>query len=134
MFHPLDLVIVPAARWRRRCGPYPRTALRRWRSQVSARQWAPAAIAIEAEIAGRTTADAELISRLGAVAVAGRGRILADTAIPETWDATELGDMNYRPLADAVATLLAEAATLDTLVRTPPPVCCRQVAKRSRRS
>jgi hypothetical protein len=73
------------------------------------------ATAIEAEIAGRTTADTELISRLGRSLWPAAGKLLADAAVPQTWGATELGPAAYRPLANLTAALLAEAATLDTL-------------------
>ena len=53
--------------------------------------------------------------RLGRSLWPAAARVLADPAIPRTWDATTLGEPAYRPLADSVAALLAEAPALDTL-------------------
>ena len=75
----------------------------------------PEATAIKAAIAHRTTADVALISRLGQSVWPAAAAILAGSAIPRGWSSTHLGEAAYRPLADAVATLLAEAATLDAL-------------------
>lgn len=114
MFHPLDVVIVPARRWQRGQQAIPRTALQPMALHVSAALGA-AGTAIKDEINGRTTADAELISRLGQSLWPAAANILAGPDIPATWATTELRDANYRPLANAVAALLADAATLDTL-------------------
>jgi hypothetical protein len=126
LFHPLDLLIVPAPRWRPGWQAIPRSALMPMAEQVRLMMGA-AATAIEAEIAGRTMADTELISRLGQSLWPKAAGIVAGAPIPLTWDATELGDRNYRPLADAVVALLAEAPGLDTLCAEaatgllPPP-------------
>jgi hypothetical protein len=114
LFHPLDLLIVPAARWRPGQHAIPRSALMPMAEHVRLRMGA-AATAVEVEIAGGTTADHKLISRLGRTLWPTAASILADSAIPPAWDATGLGDGNYRSLADAVMTLLGEAATVDTL-------------------
>jgi hypothetical protein len=114
MFHPLDLLIVPPLRWRPAHLAIPRTALVPMAEHVHLTM-GPKAAAIEAEIAGHTTADTDLISRLGRSLWPEAATILADAPMPRTWDATELGHINYRPLADAVATLLTDAAALDTL-------------------
>jgi hypothetical protein len=114
MFHPLSLLIVPAARWRPGQQAIPRSALVPMADHVRLAMGAAAA-EIEAEIEGRTTADVELASRLGRSLWPRAATILAGTGIPATWDATELGDLNYRKLAAVIAPLLAEAATLDRL-------------------
>jgi hypothetical protein len=126
LFHPLDLVIVPASRWRPGWQAIPRSELMPMAEQVRLMMGA-AATAIEAEIGGRTTADTELISRLGRSLWPEAACIVADAPIPLTWDATELGERNYWRLAEAVAALLAEAPGLDTLCAEaatgllPPP-------------
>jgi hypothetical protein len=115
MLRPLDLLIVPATRWRPGRQGIPRTALIAMGEHVRLTMGA-AAEAIEAEIDGHTTADADLISRLGQSLWPKAAAILAaNSAIPDSWDATQLGDINYRPLADIVATLLAEAANIEML-------------------
>lgn len=114
MFHPLDLLIVPAARWTHGQQAIPRTALMPMVHHVSL-SMGTEATAIKAEIARRTTADVALISRLGLSLWPAAAAILADSGIPKGWASTQLGEPAYRPLAAAVATLLAEAATLDAL-------------------
>jgi hypothetical protein len=114
MFHPLDLLIIPASRWRPGQQALPRTALMPMADHVKLAM-GEAAIAIEAEIAGHTTLDTDLICRLGQSLWSTAAAILAKTPMPKTWDSTELGDLSYRPLANAVATLLAETATIETL-------------------
>jgi hypothetical protein len=114
MFHPLGRLIVPPTRWRPGQQAIPRTALIPMAEHVRLAMGAEAA-AIESEIAGRTTADAEMIARLGRSLWPAAARILAEPPIPESWGATELGEVAYRPLAGIIATLLAEAPALDTL-------------------
>jgi hypothetical protein len=114
MFHPLGRLIVPPMRWRPGQPAIPRTALVPMAEHVRLAMGADAT-AIEAEIAGRTTVDTELIARLGRSLWPAAGKILAEPAVPQTWGATELGLAAYRPLASLTAALLAEATTLDTL-------------------
>ncbi len=114
LFHPLDLLVVPTARWRPGQPVIPRTALTPLAEHVRMTMGAAGA-AIEKELAGRTTDDGELISELGRSLWPGAGAILADTAAPRTWTTTRLGHRNYRRLAGVVASLLAEAAIVDTL-------------------
>jgi hypothetical protein len=114
MFRSLERLIVPAARWRPGQNVLPRTALRPMAEHVRLAMGA-AATGIEAEIAGRTTADTALIVRLGRSLWPAAAAILADAAIPNGWNSTALGAAVYRPLADSVAALLAEAPALDAL-------------------
>jgi hypothetical protein len=115
MSHPLNPLIVPATRWRQGRQAIPRTALVAMGEQVRLIMGATAE-AIGAEIEGRTTADVDLISRLGrSLWPAAAAVLAADSPIPEAWEATQLGDIHYRPLADIVSTLLAEAAGIDRL-------------------
>jgi hypothetical protein len=114
IFLPLDLLIVPPARWRPGQQAIPRTALVPITEHVRLTK-GPALAAVETEIDGRTVADTELISTIGRSLWPEVARILTETGPPKTWDATELGDKNYRPLANTVAALLAEAPALDTL-------------------
>jgi hypothetical protein len=114
MFHPLDRLIVPAARWQPGQPAIPRQALMPMARHVRLAMGAEAT-AIDAGIVGRTTADTELIARLGRSLWPAAARALATTATPKTWKAAKLGEAAYRPLASIVATLLTEAAALDTL-------------------
>jgi hypothetical protein len=114
MFHPLDLLIVRAARWRGGQQLIPRNAIRPMAEHVRLAMGA-AAVAIGAGIAGRSTADVDVISGFGGTLWPRVAAILADAAVPDGWGETGLGIANYRTLADAVAALLAEAVTLDGL-------------------
>jgi hypothetical protein len=114
LFHPLERLVVPAARWRPGQKALPRTALRPMADHVRLTM-GPAATAIEAEIAGHTTAETALIVRLGRSLWPAAAPILAAGTMPATWNTTALGEPAYRALAAAVAALLAEAPALDTL-------------------
>jgi hypothetical protein len=129
LFHPLNLLIVPASRWRPGQHAIPITALRPMAEHVRLGMGGSAA-AIETEIAGRTTEDLELIVRLGQVLWSEAAGILADTSIPETWDETELGTARYRPLASTIAVLLAEAAAVETLHAEAATFLLRPAPKR----
>jgi hypothetical protein len=114
MFHPLNLLVAPAARWRPKQQAIPRTALIPMADHVRLTMGASGA-AIEAEIAGHTTAYTALVSRVGRSLWPEAARILTETPMPQAWEATGLGDMHYRPLANAIASILLEAPILDTL-------------------
>jgi hypothetical protein len=114
IFHPLKPLIVMAARWRIGQQAIPRTVIMPIANHVRLAMGA-AGVAIETRMAGRTTADTELIVRLGRSLWPAAAEILTGSAIPETWAATQLGDNIYRPLADILAAVLAEAAALQTL-------------------
>lgn len=114
LFHPLDPLIVPAARWRFGQHSVPRTALAPMADHVRQTMGATAT-AMEAAIAGHTDAEAELIARLGRSLWPVAAAILAEPAMPAGWDATQLGVPVYRPLADVIATLLGQATALDAL-------------------
>ena len=114
LFHPLDRLIVPAARWRPDQKALPRTALRPMADHVRLAMGA-AATAIDAEIAGHTTAETALIARLGRSLWPAAAPILGGNVIPDTWNTTALGATAYRSLAGSVAALLAEAPALDAL-------------------
>jgi hypothetical protein len=114
MFHPLDLLVVRAARWRPGQQTIPRSAIKPMVEHVRLAM-GTAAAAIGTAIAGRTTAEVDVISRFGGTLWPQAAAILTDAAVPESWGQTGLGIANYRPLADAVAALLAEAAMLDRL-------------------
>lgn len=114
MFHPLDRLIVPAARWQPGQPAIPRQALMPMARHVR-RTMVAEATAIDAGIAGRTTADTELIARLGRSLWPAAAQALAATATPKTWNAMKLAEPTYRSLASIVAALLSEAAALDTL-------------------
>jgi hypothetical protein len=114
MFYPLDPLIVPGSRWLPGRTTIPRSALTAITERVR-QAMGPEAQAIEAEIAGKTTADAGLITALGRPLWPAVARILLEANVPEGWEATGLGDVAYRPLADSIAALLTQAAPLDRL-------------------
>lgn len=114
MFHPLDLLIVRAARWRPGIHLIPRSAVKPMAEHVR-RAMGTAAVAVGSGIAGRTTADIDAISEIGAVLWPRAAAILADPAVADGWGESGLGAELYRPLADSVAALLAEAPMLDRL-------------------
>jgi hypothetical protein len=114
IFHPLDPLIVPAARWRFGQHTIPRTVLAPMAEHVRLTMGA-AATAIEADISGHTDAEAGLIARLGKSLWPVAAQILSHSKTPASWDATELGDRTYRPLAAIVSTLLGESAVVDAL-------------------
>jgi hypothetical protein len=136
IFYPLDPLIEPASRWRPGQYTIPRSALMPMTELVSLVK-GPAVAAIEAEIDGFTTADIEVISRLGRSLWPEAAAILADAGIPRAWDATELGDESFRSLTNTVAALLAEAATLDIMrseaatgLLPPPPELLKAMLSR----
>lgn len=114
LFHPLDPLIVPAARWRPGHNSIPRTALAPVAEQVRL-SMGPDAAAIEARILNRTTADVDLIARCGGLLWPAASRVLAAGKVPETWDRTGLGLAMYAPLTTCIAALLGQAAALDAL-------------------
>jgi hypothetical protein len=114
MFQPLDPLIVPAARWRPGQQAIPRTALPAMAEQVRLAMGADAT-RIVADLDGHTTADADLIARLGGTVWPAAARILGGTEQPASWNETGLGDANYRPLAELVASLLGQAVALEAL-------------------
>jgi hypothetical protein len=111
LFHPLDLLIVTTHRWLPEQQAIPRAALMPMADHVRLAM-GPAGTAIVAEIDGRTTDDGALISRLGATLWPAAAAILARQG---PWEIKGLRESAFRPLAGAVATLLAEVADLDTL-------------------
>ena len=114
LFYPLDLLMVRAARWRPGQPLIPRSVIKPMADQVR-RAMGPAVAAFGSEIAGRSTADIDVIAHSGQTLWPLAAATLTQTAVPEGWGETGLGVDSYRPLADAVAALLAEAVTLDRL-------------------
>jgi hypothetical protein len=114
MYDPLSPLIVPASRWLPgRCG-LPRTMLPPMAEHVRLAM-GPEGQAIDAEIAGHTSADRDIIMRLGRSLWPTAAAILAKPEMPDRWAASGLGEEMYRPLADTVAALLAQAVPLDAL-------------------
>ncbi|WP_428492232.1 hypothetical protein [Rhodopila sp.] len=112
LFYPLNLLMVRAARWRLGQPLIPRSVIKPMAEQVR-RAMGQAVVAFGSEIAGRSTAEIDVITHCGQTLWPLAATILADPAVPGGWGETGLGITSYRPLADAVATLLAEAVTLD---------------------
>jgi hypothetical protein len=114
IFQPLRPLIVDAAQWRIGQQAIPRTIIVPMAEQVRLAMGV-AGSAIESSMAGRTTADTDVVAELGRSLWPAAAQILADSPLPKTWAATELADAIYRPLADLVATVLAEAPAIDVL-------------------
>ena len=126
IFYPLDLLIVPASRWRPGQHAIPRSALMPMAEQVRLVK-GPAVAAIEAEIDGFTTADIEVISRLGRSLWPEAAAILADAG-----DSASLGcDRTRRrklSFADQHHGMRCwpRPPRSTSCARKPPPVCCRR--------
>ena len=114
MFQPLDPLMLRGARWRPGQPGIPRGAVKPMADHVRTAMGAAAA-AIGRAIAGHTTADSDVISRCGATLWPQAAVVLAAAAVPAGWAGSGLSDSDYRPLADAVAALLAEATGIDNL-------------------
>src|ERR1700761_5808561 len=91
MFNPLDPLVVPPSRWLPGRHAIPRTALLPMALMVS-REMGADAHALEAEAAGRTTADTALMARLGRSLWPTAARILEESQLPDTWAKSGLGD------------------------------------------
>jgi hypothetical protein len=114
LFHPLDPLIVPAPRWRDGEDSIPRTALTPMADHVR-RAIGDQVLAIERELAGHTDADTDLVTRWGRALWPAAAHTLRTQTVPETWQASGLTLLAYRPLADRVAALLDQAASLEAL-------------------
>lgn len=114
LFHPLDPLIVPALQWRQNGNYIPRSALAPIAQHVRCAMGSQAAT-IEAELADRTTADLDLIADCGARVWPAAAQILADAAIPLTWDRSGIAPARYPALAARLAALLNQAGALDAL-------------------
>ena len=114
LFTPLDQLMAPADRWEMGQNTIPRSALTPMADhvrQVMGRE----ADAIARVLMGKTTTDAQLITRLGRKLWPMAARILADSRIPDSWATTGLTASLYRPLADIIVALLDQASPLAVL-------------------
>jgi hypothetical protein len=112
MFHPLDPLIVPAARWRADVQAIPRTALAPLAGCVRGAM-PEAANAVEAAINGQSTAAADLIAAQGRLLWPDAGRVLMSAAPPASWQETGLGEAMFAPLARRTGALLTQMAAFD---------------------
>ena len=127
LFHPLNPLIVPAARWRPGKFLIPRSAVMTIGEHVRIAMGA-GAVPIEAEINGRTTQDTDLISRLGCALWPAAAKILAKSPLAESLGETGLSAAQLQGLAVDTAALLSQAAALEALcaatangLLAPPP-------------
>lgn len=127
LFHPFNVLIVPAARWRPGKALIPRSVLMPIAEHVRIAMGAEAA-SIEAKIDGRTTHDTDLISKLGHMLWPAAAKILAKSPPPENVKVTGLNATQFQGLAMDAAALLSQAAALEALcaetengLLTPPP-------------
>lgn len=116
LFTPLDPLIVPPQRWRPDGATVPISAIRPIAATVR-QAMGPAAEAIEAMIAGRSTRHATVVQAAGAALWPAAARILANPPAPLLWETSGLGLSAYQPLAQRVATILAQATAIATLAR-----------------
>ncbi len=114
LFHPLDPLIVAAGRWRPDRNTIPRTALAPMAEYVRGAMGAEAR-AIEAAIAGRTTADADLIASRGRLLWPAAGKVLGGASPPPSWEETGLGIALFAPLARRVGALLSQMDVFDRM-------------------
>jgi hypothetical protein len=115
LFLPLDPVIVPAARFRAGTPTVPRTAVVPFAAVVHAALGSYAA-EIEVAMAGRTTADAETVQRLGEVLWPEAAATLARAPQPPGWVAAGLPAGLHKPLAGGIAAVLEQAVALQTVI------------------
>jgi hypothetical protein len=114
LFRPLDPLIVPAPRWRDGEDAIPRSALAVMADHVR-RAIGDEVVAIERAIVGHTDAETDLVTRLGRSLWPAAAHTFRTQTVPETWESSRLTLLAYRPLADCVAALLDEAASLEAL-------------------
>lgn len=106
LFAPLDAVIVPAASWRSGTATVPRNALSPIEAIVRRRLGAEVT-AIDAAIAGPDLARVEALLWAAAASAI---RASAELAPPSAWVDAGLADAVFRPLAGAIAAVLAAVA------------------------
>jgi hypothetical protein len=114
LFNPLNALIVPAQRWRPGEDSIPRSVLGVMADHVRCSMRDEAQL-IEREIAGRTDADTDLVTRWGRSLWPAAAAIFRTDAAPETWATSGLGVALYRQLADWIAALLDQAPSLDAI-------------------
>ena len=114
IFTPLDPLIVPGSRWLAGQDTIPRVVVTPIADHIH-RLMGTEVQAIEAEIAGKSNPDTDLIARLGRSLWPKAARILAAAKMPDTWATTRLNEAAYHALANIIAALLAQAALLDTV-------------------
>jgi hypothetical protein len=114
LFHPLNPLIAPPARWRPGHHTIPRSALAPMADHIR-QTMGTAAFPFCASIAGHTDAETDLIVALGKTLWPAAAKILAAAEVPSAWGTTELGQPAYRPLADLIAALLEQASALDDI-------------------
>ena len=116
LFTPLDPVIVPRQRWRPHGATVPISAIRPIAATVR-QAMGPAAEAIEAMIAGRSTRHVAVVKTAGAALWPAAARILANPPASLLWETSGLALSVYQPLVRRVATILAQATAIETLAR-----------------
>ena len=114
IFTPLDPLIVPGARWLPGQDTIPRVVVTPIADLIHQLMGSDVRT-IEAEIAGKSNSDTDLIARLGRSLWPKAARILATAKMPQSWQATKLNEAAWLALANIIAALLAQAASLDTV-------------------
>lgn len=116
LFTPFDSLIVPPTAWRPNDATVPRTALAPLAAVVRAGFGAEVSV-IDGIIAGHKTDAAAVVAAAGEALWPRAAEILAVSPAPADWDDTGLRPTLYRPLADAVATVLRRAPRLLSLTQ-----------------
>lgn len=120
MFYPLDPLILPPRRWRPGMPAIPRSILGPLGEAMAAA--IPQTMErVAAMTAGQTTADKDLIRAAGALLWPAAAAALDDAARPHAWRDTGLAVSHFHTLAPVMATLLRQAAAVETLVLTALP-------------
>ena len=114
LFHPLNPLIVPAARWRPGKSLIPRSVLVTVAEHVRSAM-GEEAVSIAAKIDGRTTHDTDLINRLGHRLWPAAAKVLARSPPPEDFKQTGLNAAQFQGLAIDIAALLSQAPALEAL-------------------
>ena len=116
LFTPFDSLIVPPSAWRPGDATVPRTVLAPLSAVVRAGFGAEVSV-IDGIIAAHKTDATAVVAAAGEVLWPRAAEILAVSPAPADWDDTGLRSTLYRPLADAVATVLRRASLLLCLSR-----------------
>jgi hypothetical protein len=116
LFTPVDSLIVPPSAWRPNDVTVPRSVLAPLSAVVRAGLGAEVS-AIDRIIAGHKTDATAVVATAGEALWPPAAEILAASPLPADWGDTGLRPALYRPLADAIATVLRRAVRLFDLAR-----------------
>ncbi|HVY14913.1 MAG TPA: hypothetical protein VHB27_06785, partial [Rhodopila sp.] len=121
LFYPFDPLILPPKAWRPGMPAIPRSALGPIVTHVAAA--IPEILAeVETRLAGRDTADKDLVRVAGTILWPAAARVIDPDRPPEGWRDTGMATAHYRALAPIVAAVLRQAPAIEALCQTSLPV------------